>query len=103
MPKSFTRNTRRSVHKTPRNGGKVQNSFRQHIHIGKKGKNKVHKVMHEFKEGKLHSGSKHGPVVTNRKQVIYYFFMKMTKSRPSLLLFQKKDMHNIKRNKFFFM
>jgi hypothetical protein len=31
---------------------------------------KVGKVMHEFKEGKLHSGSKQGPVVTNRKQAI---------------------------------
>jgi hypothetical protein len=26
--------------------------------------------MHKFKEGKLHSGSKHGPVVTNRKQAV---------------------------------
>lgn len=31
-------------------------------------KAKVSKVMHEFKEGTLHSGSKHGPVVTNPKQ-----------------------------------
>jgi len=31
---------------------------------------KVAKVMHEFKEGELHSGSKQGPVVTNRKQAI---------------------------------
>lgn len=28
------------------------------------------KVMHEFKHGDLHSGSKHGPKVTNRKQAI---------------------------------
>lgn len=25
-------------------------------------------VMHEFKHGELHSGSKHGPVVTNPQQ-----------------------------------
>jgi hypothetical protein len=31
---------------------------------------KVQKVMHEFKHGTLHSGSKHGPMVTNRKQAI---------------------------------
>jgi hypothetical protein len=31
---------------------------------------KVTKVMKEFKEGELHSGSKKGPVVTNRKQAI---------------------------------
>lgn len=31
---------------------------------------KVHKVMHEFKHGELHSGSKQGPLVTNRQQAI---------------------------------
>ena len=31
---------------------------------------KVGKVMHEFKAGTLHSGSKKGPEVTNRKQAI---------------------------------
>jgi hypothetical protein len=33
-----------------------------------KGAAKVAKVMGEFKSGKLHSGSKHGPEVTSRKQ-----------------------------------
>lgn len=27
-------------------------------------------VMHKFKHGALHSGSKHGPKVTNRKQAL---------------------------------
>lgn len=31
---------------------------------------KTGKVMHEYKTGELHSGSKSGPVVTNRKQAI---------------------------------
>ena len=31
---------------------------------------KVGKVMGEFKEGTLHSGSKKGPAVTNKKQAI---------------------------------
>jgi len=31
---------------------------------------KIHKVMHEFKHGTLHSGSKKGPKVTSRKQAI---------------------------------
>ena len=31
---------------------------------------KVHKVMKEYKGGMLHSGSKKGPKVTNRKQAI---------------------------------
>ena len=35
-----------------------------------KKKNKVEKVMKEFKQGKLHSGSKKGPTVSNRKQAI---------------------------------
>lgn len=33
-------------------------------------KKKVEKVMHEFKEGVLHSGSKKGPRVENPKQAI---------------------------------
>jgi len=35
-----------------------------------KSKSKVSKVMHEFKEKKLHSGSKKGPLVKNPKQAI---------------------------------
>lgn len=35
-----------------------------------KGKAKMHKVMSEFKKGKLHSGSKKGPKVTSRKQAV---------------------------------
>ena len=35
-----------------------------------KGKAKVEKVMHEFKYGELHSGSKKGPVVHNPKQAV---------------------------------
>lgn len=33
-------------------------------------KKKIGKVMHEYKEGKLHSSSKTGPVVSNPKQAI---------------------------------
>lgn len=36
----------------------------------KYGQAKVSKVMSEYKSGSLHSGSKSGPVVTNRKQAI---------------------------------
>lgn len=31
---------------------------------------KVHRVMHEYKHGNLHSGSKKGPIVTDRQQAI---------------------------------
>jgi Family of unknown function (DUF6496) len=34
------------------------------------GRAKVHKVMHEYKTGTLHSGSKHGPEVKKRAQAI---------------------------------
>jgi hypothetical protein len=35
-----------------------------------KKKKKIEKVMTEFKEGKLHSGSKSGPVVTSKAQTL---------------------------------
>ncbi len=31
---------------------------------------KIAKVMHEFAHHELHSGSKNGPIVTNRKQAV---------------------------------
>lgn len=34
------------------------------------GKRKVKKVLEEYKRGQLHSGSKNGPIVTNRKQAL---------------------------------
>ncbi len=37
---------------------------------GPKAKGKIEKVMEEFKEGALHSGSKKGPKVKNRKQAV---------------------------------
>lgn len=38
--------------------------------MAKKVKSKVEKVEREFKEHKLHSGSKKGPVVTNKDQAL---------------------------------
>lgn len=35
-----------------------------------KGGGKVGQVLHEFKQGKLHSGSKKGPKVTSRDQAV---------------------------------
>jgi hypothetical protein len=37
---------------------------------GQKAAGKIEKTMHEFKAGGLHSGSKKGPKVTNRKQAV---------------------------------
>lgn len=33
-------------------------------------KSKIEKIMHEFKQGSLHSGSKKGPKVKSRKQAV---------------------------------
>ena len=42
---------------------------------------KVHKVMSEFEDKKLHSGSKHGPMVTSRKQAIAIALSEAGKSK----------------------
>ncbi len=36
----------------------------------KKKRSRMRDEMHKFREGKLHSGSKHGKLVTDRKQAI---------------------------------
>ena len=51
---------------------------------------KVKKVMHEFKEGKLHSGSKKGPVVSNPKQAIAIGLSEARKSGESVAPKKKK-------------
>ena len=45
------------------------------------GQKKVTKVMKEWKEGKLHSGSKKGPEVTSRKQAIAIALSEAGKSK----------------------
>lgn len=42
---------------------------------------KMRKVMHEYKRGTLHSGSKHGPKVTSRKQAIAIAISEAKKAR----------------------
>jgi hypothetical protein len=46
-----------------------------------KAKSKVEKVMHEYKEGELHSGSKKGPKVKSRKQAIAIAMSEQRKAR----------------------
>ena len=43
---------------------------------------KVTKVMHEWKTGTLHSGSKKGPVVKSRKQAIAIALSEAKLSKP---------------------
>jgi hypothetical protein len=45
-------------------------AYDQHNSNNAAGAYKVEKVMHEFKNGQLHSGSKSGPPVKSRKQAI---------------------------------
>lgn len=42
---------------------------------------KMHKVMSEYKAGKLHSGSKKGPLVTSRKQAVAVALSEAGKSK----------------------
>ena len=46
-----------------------------------KGKSKINKVMHEYKHGTLHSGSKTGPKVKSRKQAVAIAMSEAGKSR----------------------
>lgn len=46
-----------------------------------KEKRKMKKVMNEFEEGKLHSGSKLGPLVTNPKQAVAIGYSESRKKR----------------------
>lgn len=46
---------------------------------------KVKKVMHEYKEGELHSGSKTGPVVHNPKQAIAIALSEKRKAKSQAL------------------
>lgn len=48
---------------------KASKVLKKDIKLGKKEK-KIEKVMHEYKHGELHSGSKKGPQVKSRKQAI---------------------------------
>jgi hypothetical protein len=47
----------------------------------KKAEKKIQKVMREFKKGKLHTGSKKGPVVKSRKQAIAIALSEAGKSK----------------------
>ena len=47
----------------------------------RRGRDKVHKVMHEYKEGTLHSCSKSGPIVKSRKQAIAIAMSEARKSK----------------------
>ena len=47
----------------------------------KTGKDKIRRVMHEYKTGTLHSGSKAGPKVKSRKQAVAIALSEAGKSK----------------------
>jgi hypothetical protein len=53
-----------------------------------KGAKKIGKVMHEFKEGTLHSGSKKGPKVKSRDQAIAIAMSEAGMSKKKGLLYR---------------
>lgn len=54
---------------------------KEHHKHEKKAEKKIEKVMGEFKEGKLHSGSKKGPEVKDKKQAIAIAMSEAKKSK----------------------
>ena len=49
--------------------------------MAKRSSDKMHKVMGEFKRGRLHSGSKKGPQVKSRKQAVAIALSKAGKAK----------------------
>lgn len=60
-------------------------------------KTKVAKVMKEFKSGKLRSGSKKGPEVTNPKQAIAIALSEARKSGESVKPKKKKSLSKVSK------
>lgn len=54
-------------------------------------KEKVREVMHEFKEGELHSGGEDGPIVEDRDQAIAIALSEAGLSRPDKNGASKQD------------
>lgn len=67
--------------KAPASLARIAASNNPAMMMKKGGSAKVKKVMHEFKAGELHSGSKKGPVVKSRKQAIAIALSEAGKSK----------------------
>ena len=68
--------------------------------LKKKKDGKVSKVLHEYKEGDLHSGSKNGPKVKKRSQAIAIALSEARKEGekvPKIKKLKHKKVHNKKK------
>jgi len=75
-------------------GKKAGRKLKKMVKVAKK-ENKVSKVMHEYKEGELHSGSKKGPQVKSRKQAIAIALSEARKAGDKVK--PKKKVHKKKK------
>lgn len=71
MEKKHKKKMKSAPKKAKKHVKKVLKKTKKHVvKAVSKGEKKIKKVMHEYKEGALHSGSKKGPKVSSRKQAI---------------------------------
>ena len=68
--KDDVKNFKKEAHEDKKLMKSIKDASKHHSPKVSKKEKKIEKVMHEYKEGKLHSGSKKGPKVKNRKQAI---------------------------------
>lgn len=80
------KNVSKKMHKA---GKKAAKALKKDIKVAKK-EGKMSKVMHEYKEGSLHSGSKKGPKVKSRKQAIAIGLSEARKAGESVKPRKKK-------------
>lgn len=54
-------------------------------------------VMHKFGQGELHSGSKSGPKITNRKQAVAVMLSEKRKAQQGKTEYESSSMRGLKR------
>jgi len=64
-----------------------------------KGKKKIETVMHEYKEHSLKSGSKKGPIVTNKKQALAIALSEARKEGAKIPMTPKRKKYKTKVSK----
>lgn len=65
--------------------------------MARKKSSKVETVLHEYKEGKLHSGSKKGPKVKSRKQAVAIALSEARKAGEKIKPYKGKRVRKAKK------